>query len=451
MRIAFFLFLLLILTGCSDPVVQGSAPAGPNVLLIVVDTVRGDRCSVNGYSSPTTPQLERLGAEGAVFRNAWSPAGWTGPAHASLFTGLRPENHGYLSGTRHEYLRPTVTLAKRFTDAGYRTASFSNNFFVSREFGLDQGFELVSRDFDSHDHTPYPYAAATHGKALDWIRKTRDEGQRFFLFVNDIEPHFEYVPTPPFEKAFMPAEYKPEEVKWARELPLRSLEGHLVKVVPLSDRTLEVLNYLYDAEIAMLDAELGGFLESVRRLGVLDNTIVVIVGDHGENIGDHGMTNHIGSLHRSIRYVPLVVRYPPLFKAGTVVDDVVRLEDLHPTLLAACGLPVPDGIDGVSLLSDLPGRVARAAYGPPHTFVSRMRKFFPRDFDSLWLRAEIRAVFDGRWHFMQYSDGRMELYDIPADPLEKNDLSGKEPAEVERLSALLTPFDRPPPPPDAGR
>ena len=129
------------------------------------------------------------------------------------------------------------------------------------------------------------------------------------------------------------------------------------------------------------------------------------------------------SLHRTIRHVPLVIRYPPHFEGGRSVRDVVRLEDVAPTLLELAGLEVPGGLDGVSLVRDLPGRIARATLGPPNSFIDRVGGALRPGESMAPLRARIRAVYDGRHHLIWYSDGRTELYDVADDPLETRNLA----------------------------
>ena len=145
----------------------------PNVILLVMDTTRADRCSLVGYDRPTTPALEALAREGINFRNTWSPAGWTGPAHASIFTGLLPERHGYRHGNQEFLDLQTTTLAERLKGAGYRTACLTNNPTIAPEFGLEQGFETYVPLYLDRD-LGYPTAPTTHRKALEWAKRVHE-------------------------------------------------------------------------------------------------------------------------------------------------------------------------------------------------------------------------------------------------------------------------------------
>ncbi len=420
--LALLLGLLLLLSACGDdPVEEDPAPRSPNVLLLVMDATRGDRCSVNGYPRPTTPCLEKIAAEGVLYRNAWSPGNWTGPTHATLFTGLRPDNHGLYRGNRLTLNEASVTLAERFRGAGYRTACLSNNNTLSAEFGLIQGFDLVVPLFRARERA-YPWAEVTHRAALEWALEVEKRGERFFLVINDMEPHFPYTPPAEFAARFRSSATPPEAMARARALSYASIFGHNAGVEALSPDVLAAIGDLYDAEIACLDASIGRLVDGFRTAGILDETVIVITSDHGENLGDHGLVDHMFSLHRSIRHVPLVVRYPGRFAPGLVIDDPVRLEDIAPTLLEISGLDVPSDLDGRSLLSRLPGRVALAVAGAPGLFLDRMVKENPGRFDDAPLRADIRARFDGRHHTIRYSDGRTERYDVVTDPGERVDL-----------------------------
>ncbi|MCU0727380.1 MAG: sulfatase [Planctomycetes bacterium] len=408
----------------------------PDVVLVVMDTTRADRCSVLGYGKPTTPNLERLAAEGALFTDAWSPSPWTGPAHASLFTGLRPENHGFLSGPRRDYLSEMPTLAGWFKAAGYRTACFSNSPFVSGEFGLDQGFEHFTREFLDPDR-PYPYAAGTHRAALAWVRECRSRGENFFLFVNDIEPHSMYTPPEPFETSFMPPGIGIEQRRWGRTLPSLALVQHTLGAATLGQEQIEVLSRLYDGEVACLDREVGNLAEGLRESGLLDRSVFAVVADHGEQFGERGRLDHHGGLHQALLHVPMVIRYPPAFPPGTVVDDVVRLEDVPPTLLDLCDLPEPDDLDGESLLAATGGRVARAVYHPFNALVARLAASHPREVVTSGFTRRIQSVYDGRWHYILHEDGEEELYDLDADPSGSVDLSIEHREDISRLSNWL--------------
>ncbi len=387
----------------------------PNVILLVMDATRGDRCSVNGYERDTTPALEKLATEGLNFRNAWSPAGWAGPAHASMFTGLRPNRHGFFSGNREYLDQRAVTLAERMRKVGYRTGCISNNLHVSEDYGLTQGFQYVVPLFKDLDR-PYPFAIATHDLALEWIRKVKSEGGPYFLFINDMESHLPYTPPDEFAERFVSSDLDSETVQAARDLRSAGWFRHNLGIETIPAEQIRALSDLYDAEIACLDHEVGRFTDTLREEGLLDDTLLIITSDHGEYLGDHNMTSHEFGMYRSLRYVPLVVRLPGAARAGEVSDEVVRLEDIYATIEELCRLPVPRAIDGLSLLGEVSGRQATGMRGSSYRMLETLRQEEKLVFDLARFSVGMSAVFDGRFHRIDYSDGRTEVFDIQADP-----------------------------------
>jgi arylsulfatase A-like enzyme len=206
--------------------------------------------------------------------------------------------------------------------------------------------------------------------------------------------------------------------------------------VTIPPRKFAVMSDLYDAEIAALDDAVGALLDGLKSHGLLDKTIVVVCADHGENIGEHGMLGHFQSLHRTILRVPLLVRFPGKFDGGRRVDDLVRLEDVPPTLLELCGLRVPADFDGKSLTRDLPGRVARANQGSQAGTIPKILTFFPGVDASLFERS-FESVYDGRLHLIQNSAGGEELYDVADDPAETKNLAQENGPNLQKMRKLL--------------
>jgi arylsulfatase A-like enzyme len=428
--------LLAALVACAPGGPAASSKKPPHVLLLVMDTTRGDRCSVNGHERETTPRLEALAREGVNFRNAWSPAGWTAPAHASLFTGVKPERHGCLIDNNGNLDDRFETLAESLREVGYRAGCFTQNPYISEKFGLSRGFEVAEQVWKRTD-LDRPYARACHKLALEWALAAHRGGERFFLFVNDMEPHLPYAPGKRFQEKFVPRHKSRARVRDARGFTARNAMSYMLGQLEVTDEKLGLLRALYDAEIAELDDEVGSLVEGLRKAGILDETLVVVTSDHGENIGDRGMASHMSSLNRSIRHVPLVARLPGTFEGGEVVDDVVRLEDLHPTILELCGAEAPHDLDAESLLRDVPGRVSLAYHGKPNRNLLMTIQTRNHRADLALISPSIRAVFDGRHHLIVYSDGREELYDVTADPAEERNLAGEGGAVLDRLRGLL--------------
>ena len=406
----------------------------PNVVIVVMDTTRADRCSFEGYARPTTPRLDEFAKDAVVFTEAWSPAGWTGPAHASLFTGLRLEHHGFYAGNRMNLARTMPTLAELLGADGWATASFANNGWFDARYGLTRGFDHSETHGDD-DARPYPWARATHAAAAAWAEARAKEGRPFFLFVNDMEPHLPYTPPAEDEARFVAPGTATRDVDAARRFDFPSTVSYCLRREEIGGDRMALLSSLYDAEIAALDREIGALLDRLRASGLLQNTIVIVTGDHGEMLGEHHQTAHGFSLHRAIRHVPLLIRAPGAFEGGRREGALVRLEDLMPTVLELCRVQVPGGLDGSSLLRDLPGRISRALQGDDETTRDRIASLI-EGADASALTTGMRAVFDGTYHHIAYSDGRAELYDLRSDAGERDNLAGREPAIAARLASL---------------
>jgi arylsulfatase A-like enzyme len=410
-------------------------PAHPNVLLIVMDTTRADRCSVDGYARPTTPRLAEFARQGVVYRDAWTSSNWTGPAHASLFTGLSPEHHGFHRNTRPFLQDGADTLAVRLGGLGYATGCFTNNVTVSPEFGLVQGFDEFVPFYERRERTP-PWARETHGEAAAWARTMVRDGKPFFLFINDMEAHLPYVPPQDVAARFVRGKPSSDEVDAARRFGYPQFLGYDLGVEKLPDGQLALMSDLYDAEVATLDAEICDLLDALSREKILDDTLVVITADHGENIGDHHLCEHSFGMYRTLLHVPLIVRMPGKFDGGRVVDDVVRIEDLYPTILEAVGAPVPPGLDGASLLAGVPGRVAVSHQPSRADYEPRLKGFYPSADPTKLMRA-IDSAYDGRSHYLRFADGVEELFDVRSDPDEVRDVLASSPDVAAKMRALL--------------
>ncbi len=417
----------------------GDAPAAArplSVVVVVLDTTRADRCAPWDAGCTTSPRLAALAQESVTYREAWSPAGWTGPAHAALFTGLRPPRNGFLESRRSMLPRSANTLAEVLQDAGRSTGCFTGNPVVCEELGLLQGFSHAPRLVTN---PALPSAPAVHAAALEFAAASRAAGRPFFVFVNDFEPHITYDPPPGAADAFVPAAADAATLRAARAFDHEDAMRHTLGITPADPRVLELLPALYAGEVAGADAQLGVFVDALRARGLLDDTLLIVCSDHGENLGEHGLWEHRFSMHRTICHVPLLVRFPDARDAGRVVDDVVRLEDVFPTVLEACGLPLPAGLDGASLLKPLGGRIALGAYGPNTALLAGLRQDVS-GVDETVFHLELRTAFDGRHHLIAERAGRTQLFDVAADPDELHDVAAELPEVVARLRALLDPW-----------
>jgi arylsulfatase A-like enzyme len=429
----------------------GCGPAArPNILLVVIDTARADRFPFDGYERPTAPALTALAGEGAIYTQAFSPAPWTVPAHASLFTGQYPSLHHTDCGS----LRlpdAAVTLAEILRDAGYRTVGYTGNPWVSTTYNFDQGFDTFVETWRNVPRVSEDTGAAqTNEQVLRFLRWRRDSPeasrQPFFLFINYFEPHLPYHPPEPERSRLLRPGADPAAVQRLSRLGHPEEMRFILGVSDLTPRDLAILNDLYDGEIAYVDRRVGEVLALLREQGILDRTVVAIAGDHGENIGDHHMMDHKMSVHDTLLHVPLLLRYPPRVKGGQRIDAPVQLHDLQPTLLALAGVvqpagatveavPLPGtGIDGPRRQAGDP--IVGEFVGPPVDFLKVMQDLFPKSDLSRFNRTLI-ALRSGDYKITWGSDGRHALFNIGEDPGETRDLAALEPDRLREMAGRV--------------
>ncbi len=432
---------------------SGGGPARPDIVVIVMDTVRPDFLSAYGHPRPTTPFLEELARQGTRFDRAYSTSCWTLPSHASLFTGTLPKTH------RAHQLELRVAdslpvLAERLSEAGYQTAGFSNNTWISDRSGLDRGFEHFENYISSYrahleslanDPEGQKRPAAEHQTVQAvraWIESTRDPERPHFVFVNVVEPHLPYLP--PWQQAshFMGA----RSDRWSaiqRHYPdakgTRLIQRHYDGTFPLSEDEWNQLRSMYEGELRMVDAVVARIVEALDAVSDPENTLVFVLSDHGENFGEHGHATHILNVYDSNLRIPLIARGPD-FPAGTTRGDLVQITDLYSTILASVGLLADDHAVGLDLRRPgPPDRIVLASLEEPE--VSR-RVFSEEMIAAGKLRPyerELRAAIGARLKLIVASDGSEELYDLVADPGEVHPLDPNEvdATELARLRAAV--------------
>ncbi len=454
-----------LVVGRPTPVVElpESVPAStadqPNVILIVLDTVRMDHMSCYGYSRNTTPKIDAFAQDARVYTNCLSPGCWTLPSHASLFTGLPGRAHG-VSWVHQSLDEEFETLAEQLLAAGYQTAGLSSNAIVSASRSFDQGFDMfwAALSWDEEEaptpvvfadrvlsrlgrKAPQPRSNASlmHEELGRWFAEQYRPEKPFFIFLNYIEPHGPYVPPSHL------LEWATEQVrqKWTnRDQRDELLTYMLTGLDTLNSMEISELETLYDEEIRYVDGKVGELLEFLDSNGLMDNTLVVITSDHGEHFGEHHMMLHRFSLYEPLVRVPLIVRYRDRFAPG-MQDGLVQTHDVYPTILELAGVDWPRLPDQncLNLLDGgAPGEVPRrgiAEYNAPTIhdfprFIPRMPRF---DF-SRWL-LRMKAVRLGDSKLIRWSDGHTELYDVARDPMELRDLTEDQPDVVGRLAEEL--------------
>jgi arylsulfatase A-like enzyme/Tfp pilus assembly protein PilF len=359
----------------------------PNILLVTIDTLRADRVGAYGYALAATPVLDGLARRGVRFDQAEASIPLTGPSHATILTGHYPPVHGVRDNVVFPLDARHPTLATHLQREGYRTAAFVAAYPVAASFGFAQGFDSFDEGF--HE-SPLPGEGAERpanevaDAALKWM--AANESPPFFLWVHFYDPHTPYHP---------PAEY-------ASAFPGRP----------------------YDGEVAFTDAQLGRVLDGLRARGRADDTVVAVVADHGESLGEHGEQTHAILVYESTLRVPLLLAGPGL-PGGRVVRDRVGTVDVMPTLLSLADVGVPDGLLGRDLGPALRGE--RLAPQPLYA-----ESLFGR-LNCRW--ASLRVLFDGDWKLIEGREP--ELFDLARDPGETKDRAAEEPRRLGQMRAAL--------------
>ena len=441
--------LVTVLASLSALSCGPDSPRRPrHVVVVVVDTLRADRCSVHGYDRPTTPALDRLAPESVVYDDCWAPAPWTGPSHASLFTGLRPEEHGFLRSLNTYLPEGPTTLAEELSAAGFETTCFSTNPNVGPARRLDRGFGRFEPCFRYLTSTAvgsagavmehvvvYEPATSAAERAMRSVLAAEAKGRRAFTFLNLLDPHLSYDP-PPAATAALVRPTDADLEAWARRLQFPVCAEPALGVGHFSAAQWAVLSDLYDAEVRSADDALDVLIGGLRDAGLLDSTLLVVTSDHGEMLGQDGFADHAFHMRPELLRIPLLIRWPDAHAAGEHVSDLVRLEDVAPTILEACGLAVPQAMSGRSLLASTAERVSFAATDPPTEALAILADRYP-GYPLDTVSRSFRSVADGRWHYLRDDLGTEWLWDLVADPGATRNIIGEQPGEAVRLHALL--------------
>jgi arylsulfatase len=395
-----------------------------NILLIVADGVRADHLSCYGYGRATTPVLDRLAREGVRFTNMFSSAPSTLAAHASLFTGLHAVSHGATS--EHPRLMVAAEpLAAKVRSAGYRTAAFSTNAWVSPEYGFAAGFDAF---FTQRYHSPLANRAVAFGRrTADRLLRRTDGGARrtnaalsrwlasgdrpFFAFVHFNETHLPVLAPPPFERLFINGT---EDLERAR-----TVNAELVSDTrEIAEAERRLLVGLYDGALHYVDQRIGDLSEALRIAGVWDNTLVIVTSDHGESFGEHGVVGHRGGLYDEVLHVPLIMRSPERVPSGFVVDELSQTTDILPTVLEMIGVDGGAPCSGSRPLL----RDGRVLPGPEFVVSERFRRVTTASGEDDAAAVRTKAIRTRRDKFIWRSDEANELYDLTSDPREQRNL-----------------------------
>ncbi len=418
----------------SQPRLSSRRPVGRTVVLVAVDTVSATRVTPPGETGGVTPGIARIAERGVSYRRAVSPAPWTLPSFASMFTGLDPFQHraGEPAKVNEPGKRPLArgfdTLAEILREDGWETLAWINNPYLTRMFGLDQGF---SRFVDYGTRTA---ENASDGAGDDVIRELWEpRAHDRFLFVHLMDPHGPYLPNADFRRQLLGDE-NAGEIAGRREMDLYRdvLYGRL----QLTPQQRAAYRGLHEAAIAYSDAQISRIFEAFRSFEAPGRSLLIVAADHGEEFWEHGTYEHGHTLYDELLAVPLVLYAPGSRGAGTEIPDAVSLQDLTPTILDFAGLEPPSEGGAVSLLPQLAGK-------PPSTDRTLVAS-------NLLYGADRLAIFRGPLKYIYNSRGSgsgtprsplpssiHELYDLTADPAESSNRFANDGERVHALHAEL--------------
>ncbi|MDB5351306.1 MAG: Arylsulfatase [Planctomycetota bacterium] len=444
-------------------------PGSPNVLLLVLDTVRADHLSLHGYARDTSPNLARLAHDAVRFERARSTAPWTLPSHASMLTGRWPSE---LSTRVDRPLDATFpTLAEYLGSKGYATAGFvANTYYCNSIYGLDRGFARYE-DFPEKDtvspvevirssalgrrvadvlrlnrrHLPgekgtRKSAAEINGDFLNWA--SRQQGRPFFAFLNYYDAHDPYQPPDGAVRRFgMSARPEAERLAILSEYARLTSGKKRDRGVATSDEDVirqsrEVLLDSYDDCIASLDAELGRLFAELDRRGLRDDTIIVLTSDHGEHFGEHDLFGHGVSLYEPEVHVPLLI-FAPGVPRGRTMEAPVSLRDIPSTLVDMIGVGTDHPFPGHSLAAHWSGKPVAAV--PILAEVEQQKKFAPSPLIPASL-GPLKAIVDGSWVYIRGVNGE-QLFNLATDPGQNRDLA-RSPGSAPILRELGAHLDR---------
>ncbi len=462
---------LLVAGGALYQVLPGAPSEPPNVLIILWDTVRADRMTLYGYDKPTTPRMAKWAEGGKVFENAISPAMWTVPSHASMFTGQPESEHG--AGYDWRWLdHHNITSAEWFGQHGYDTYAFSANpNLSSTRVNLLQGFnhidlswnrewrkkvsqntrkKLIKSDksteispaFRGGASSTFTYNAApqTREAFVDWIDGRDDPEKPFFAYLSYMEAHKPRVPSAEARKKV--ADDETIKLGLATDLTMKSQLLYSYDKKDYTEKELQAIDAVYDATLIDLDESTSDLLADLEERGVLDNTIVLWTADHGEQLGEHQQFGHRAAIYQNLLHVPLVISWPAGLDPGRVSVPVSNLQ-IYDTLCDLAGVPRPDQPMATGTLTDITNK-ASAIFAQSMSVDrlgwQKVNQWFPDVADDLW-GDTYQVVIDGGFKLIEGSrDGRASiraLYDLRTDPDELNDLAATDVDRLTEMTATL--------------
>lgn len=430
-----------VLGACAPGDSSGGSSDRPDVLLVTLDTTRVDRLGTYGYSAAVTPTVDALADDGVRFERAISTSGLTSMAHASIFTGKNPYRHGlrvFHGAAGSRLSEEQTTLPVILSSEGWQTGAFVSAFTASAHYGFGRGFDVF--DAGASPAMQEEELSDLWVQQWSWLREPEGQAQRradptvesalewldgvegpFFMWLHFFDPHDPYL--------IPPDEYH-EPLGFEAPEPTRARDQNKL------ENLARLRGGIYDPEVHFMDAQLGRVIAKLKELGRYDQTLVAVLADHGQGLGDHGWWRH-RLIYQEQIHIPLILRLPG-GPRGVSVEAQVRNIDVFPTVLEVVGLPVADDVEGLSLVD-----LARGGSEPEPRigYAEALNTLEGRVADSLPQRHRdlLFSVQDGRWKLIHHEaePERSELYDLKNDPRELKNVLAQHPEEHARLMGIL--------------
>jgi arylsulfatase A-like enzyme len=399
-------------------VVRAAAPAAASprkfdhIYVWMIDTLRADKVHIyNPKTNVMTPNYDAFAADATRFSWAQVPGTWSLPSQASMLTGVYPRVH---KATVQEWKisREVPFVAEQFKKAGFRTAMFSANGYVSSKWGFDRGWDenrnLIRENLPNN-------AENLWGIAKKWISPGKAKPQ--FVYLAVIEPHVIYNPRKEFLAKYWDKPYNGPIKPVLTGIQLGKIKQGKLKVNATDKAYIEAL---HNAEITQSDTAFAAFIQDLKTAGLYDTSAVIVISDHGDEFWDHGDCGHAQGAHQELVHVPFVIRAPGLLPAGRAIDTDVEAMDLGPTLLDLAGLPIPDSMQGRSVI----GLALDEVGGSPAVGLTQNETM-------------ARGLKSGRYRLIHSGVARMELFDELDDPREQHEISGQRPIALRQMRNVL--------------
>ncbi len=406
-------------------------PGRVNVVVYLIDTLRADHLGCYGYSPSPSPALDAFARDAVLFEDVSAQSGWTKPATASIWSSQWPWKHRVQDFA--DRLPANVPwLPQILHEAGYQTAGICTNNLAGPDFGYDRGY-------DSFRIMPKGTSEFAQTETLKWLEGQRKPQQPFFLYVHTIDPHSPYMHSPRYRGRTRaeaePLDSEPRALTEAAFVKKLRGEGYQ-ELKPRVDQLLSD----YDHEIANNDQSFGQLIDWLKQHQLYDQTMIVVVSDHGEEFLEHGHVGHLNSLYQELLHVPLLIKFPDNAGAGTRVAETWQQIDLAPTILRTCGLPAPAEFQGRAYGDETGARAALFSVQAGRVVLPHQALYQKPIFTSA------HGIRQGSWMYQRVLAGAAgqcepeELYDLSNDPLQQHNLAQVDAGRSLSLSLLLEPL-----------